>query len=246
MQFKKEFSIRLIEFDALWDKIGIQALWKAIEQCVIHFGYPKIHLVSHISEPIWRMGSGDNFTTDISEWRHIDLATKSITFDRCSSTMTIVPVLTLWRRRCHILHSKAGMIMTLQKFSTNCPLPIHYEVHGEPICHVSKQLRTSPLSTLYYSRYIITEKCMSAECAEVSNWPHSEIHRKISEFPTLDSYTTCKLRRTGDTKLEDSCSDMIRMYSLTVYLFISKMGCCITINHFTTLLLLSVWDLIVR
>jgi len=28
-------------------------------------------LVSHISESIWRMGSGDHFTTDISEWLHI-------------------------------------------------------------------------------------------------------------------------------------------------------------------------------
>jgi len=30
-----------------------------------------MHLVSHISESIQRMGSGDNFTTDISEWQHI-------------------------------------------------------------------------------------------------------------------------------------------------------------------------------
>src|SRR5258705_13475975 len=38
---------------------------------MIHFGYPKMHLVSHISEAIRRMGSGDNFTTDISERLHI-------------------------------------------------------------------------------------------------------------------------------------------------------------------------------
>ena len=30
-----------------------------------------MHLVSHISESIRRMGSGDNFTTDISERLHI-------------------------------------------------------------------------------------------------------------------------------------------------------------------------------
>ena len=87
---------------------------------------------------------------------------------------------------------------------------------------------------------------MSAQCAEVSNQPHSEMYQKISEFPTLDNYFTPKLKRTGDTKLVDSCSDMIRMYSLTVYLLISRMGSCITINDFTTLLLLSVLDSIGR
>jgi len=30
-----------------------------------------MHLVSHISESIQQMGSGDNFTTNMSEWLHI-------------------------------------------------------------------------------------------------------------------------------------------------------------------------------
>ena len=51
-RFKTEFSIRLIEFEAWWETIGIQALRKSFEQRVIHFGYPKMHLVSHISESI--------------------------------------------------------------------------------------------------------------------------------------------------------------------------------------------------
>jgi len=71
MRFKKEFSLHFIEFEAWWETIGIQVLRKTIEQCVIHFGYPKMHLVSHISESIRRMGSGDNFTTDISERLHM-------------------------------------------------------------------------------------------------------------------------------------------------------------------------------
>jgi len=50
MRFKKEFSLCLIEFEAWWEKIGIQALRKTIEQRIIHFGYSKMHLVSHISE----------------------------------------------------------------------------------------------------------------------------------------------------------------------------------------------------
>ena len=30
-----------------------------------------MHRLSDISELIWRMGSGDNFTSEISEWLHI-------------------------------------------------------------------------------------------------------------------------------------------------------------------------------
>jgi hypothetical protein len=61
----------MIEFHTWWETIGIHALWETIEQRVIHFGYPKMYLVSHNSESIRRMRSGDNFTTDISEWLHI-------------------------------------------------------------------------------------------------------------------------------------------------------------------------------
>src|SRR5882757_1982991 len=61
----------MIEFEAWWEAIGIQALWITITQCVIHPRYPLMHLVSHISESIWRMRSGDNFNTDISKWLHI-------------------------------------------------------------------------------------------------------------------------------------------------------------------------------
>jgi len=70
-RLKKEFPIDMIEFESWWETIGIQALRKTIEQHMIHFGYPQMHHVSHISESIWRIGSGDNFTTDISERLHI-------------------------------------------------------------------------------------------------------------------------------------------------------------------------------
>jgi len=71
MRVKQELSCRLIKFEAWWQVIGIQELQKTIEQRVIHFGYPKMHLVSHISQSIRGMGSGDNFTPDSSEWLHI-------------------------------------------------------------------------------------------------------------------------------------------------------------------------------
>jgi hypothetical protein len=69
--FKTEFSIRLIEFEAWWEPLSIQVFRKSIEQRVIHFGYPKLHLVSDISESIRRMCSGDNSTSNISDWLHI-------------------------------------------------------------------------------------------------------------------------------------------------------------------------------
>jgi len=71
MSSKKELSIRLIEFEVWWKAIGVQELRKTIEQRVIHFGYPMMRLVRHISESIRQMGSGNNFTTDLSERVHI-------------------------------------------------------------------------------------------------------------------------------------------------------------------------------
>jgi environmental stress-induced protein Ves len=41
MRFKKEFSIRMIEFEACWQAIGVQELRKTIKQHVIHFGNPR-------------------------------------------------------------------------------------------------------------------------------------------------------------------------------------------------------------
>jgi len=71
MKFRKEFCIRLDVFEAWWQAIGVRELRKTIEHHVIHFGQPNMHRVSHISESIWRMGSSDNFTTDIYERLHI-------------------------------------------------------------------------------------------------------------------------------------------------------------------------------
>jgi len=212
-----------------------------------------MHFLSHISESSCPMGPSDNFTTDNSEQLYntnvkkvYRSSNKSTTSDRCLTIMTGVPVLTIWRRHCPILHSKAGMRLTLQKISTYCPLLRYNKVHPDPICYVSKQFRMSPLVMPYCSRYIIWEKHMSAEFAEVSNQPDWDMHQKILEFRTFDSYSGLTLRRAGDTKLGDSCSDMIRMYSLRVYVLSCRMGCCTTVNDFTTLLQLSVWDLIAR
>jgi len=178
--FNQECSICSIEFEAWWETIGIRRSTKPfnnvwyipdIQRCILwaiyhsQFGawvsvsiLPLIFLNGYIS-PTWKS--------------HIHLATTSITFDRCSRTMTSIPVLNIWTTHCHILHSKAGTILNLQMVSIDCPLPINGEVHTEAICYISQHLRTSPLSTLYHSRYTIWEKLMSAKCAKVLNQPPS-------------------------------------------------------------------------
>jgi hypothetical protein len=42
-----------------------------MEQCVIHFGYPKMHHMSHISVLFQYVGSANTFPTVISEWLHM-------------------------------------------------------------------------------------------------------------------------------------------------------------------------------
>jgi len=160
--------------------------------------------------------------------------------------MTCLLILNICKRHCCILRFKSVMILSLQKFSTYCPLLINGMIHPDPIFYTSSIVRRSHFSAPYHNRYIIWEKPMSAECAEVSNKPHSAIHLRVSEFPTLDSNSAYKLKMTGDTKLVDWCSHMIRMYSKTVYLLHFSKGCHTTVNHFTTLHLLSIRDMIAR
>jgi hypothetical protein len=65
-RFNRDFSICMIQFEAWWDTMESQVHQKTIEQRLKHCGYPKMHLVSHISESIRRMGSAVNFTNHIS------------------------------------------------------------------------------------------------------------------------------------------------------------------------------------
>jgi len=68
---KKDFFIQLIDFEGCCETINIEVLRNTIQQHMIHFGYPKIHLWNDVSESIRRMNTGDNLTTDISERLHI-------------------------------------------------------------------------------------------------------------------------------------------------------------------------------
>jgi len=173
--FNKELPIRWIKSEVMWYTICSQVLRKTIERCLMHFSYPMLHLASHIWQWIWRMGSVDNFTSDVSKSlhmgnvkRHIDVHRILITFDRGSITITGLPVLTIWKWHSHILLCKADMVLTLQMISTDYLLPIHHKILAELIIYPSRIVRTIHLSAPYHNRYIIWEKLMSTECAEVS------------------------------------------------------------------------------
>jgi hypothetical protein len=219
----------------------------------MHFGYPTMHLVCHISESIRWMDSNVNFTTYISEQLHIINVKEAYRSsnklnwiwqmlkhnDQCTSRNYMEETVSyLAFEGWYIIDSANGfnILSATVKWQSS---------HRAHLLRLT-QSRTSPRSAQYHSRYIIWEKSMSVEYAEVSNQPHAEMHQKTSEFPTLDSYSVSKLRKTGDTKSVDSCSDMSRIYSYSVYWLNSWMGCFITTNHFTTRLLLTVWDLIAR
>jgi len=93
----EEFSIRMIEFEARRETLGIQALQKTIEQREIHSGYPKMHFVSHISKSIYQMGSGDDFTTDMSERLHISNVKAA---DQSSNTVNYIRQILKPNDRC--------------------------------------------------------------------------------------------------------------------------------------------------
>jgi hypothetical protein len=75
-------------------------------------------------------------------------------------------------------------------------------------------------------------KLMTAKCGKVSNSPHVEMHQKLFEIPIWNICFVPKLKSTGDVNLVDWCSDLIRMYSLTVRLLNFRNGYCTTVNHF--------------
>jgi len=160
MWFKKEFSIHMIEFEACWETIGIQVLQKTIEQGVIHFGYPNMHVLCHISQSIHRMGSGDNFTPDISERLHIANVKEAY---RSNNKVSYIRQMLKPNDQCIGLNSMEETLSYLAlegwydidsaKAFNLLSATDQGELHAEPICQVSKQSRTSPLSALYHSRY---------------------------------------------------------------------------------------------
>jgi len=162
MRFMKESPIGLVEFEAWWQVIGVLKLRITIEHCVILFGYPKIHLVSHISESIWRMNFGDNFTTDVSEWLHISNVKEAY---RSTNKVNHIQQMLKYNDRCTGLDymEKTLSYLALQgwydmdsaKVFTCYQLLMNSEILAELIFYASTIVRKSHFSTLYHDRYII-------------------------------------------------------------------------------------------
>jgi len=169
----KEFSIRLVQFDALWQAIRVQELRKTIKQQVFHFGYPKMQFMTHISESIRRMGSSDNYTTDISEWLHIgnvknpDRSTTKVNYiqqmlkhnDRCTSFEYMAETLSYHALQGWYNIDSANIFNLLSaadKWRNTCRA---YLLH---LHHWQKE----PFSP-YHTRNIIWENLTSVACAEV-------------------------------------------------------------------------------
>jgi hypothetical protein len=161
-RFKNEFSIGLNEFEAWWETIGIQELQKTIEHRIIHLRYPKMHLVSHLSHSIHQMGSGDNFTIDISERLHIAHVKEAY---RSSIKVNYIRQMLRYNHRYTGLNymEETQSYLALQGwYNVDCAKDFNLlsatengQVSRELICYVSKQFRKSAVSALYHSRYII-------------------------------------------------------------------------------------------
>jgi len=176
MWFKKEFSICLIEFEAWQEACSIQEGQKTIKQqknavliskdmtCELYISLFGELVVMTISPQVLLKC----YTSAMSMW-YRDFSTMSMTFNRCSCTITSLAVLTLCTRNSRIMPCNTGMISTDGKFATYCLLLRNVEFHSEPIWYTSIIVISSKLSSGYHNRYIICEKHLSMECAEVSN-----------------------------------------------------------------------------
>jgi hypothetical protein len=117
---------------------------------------------------------------------------------------------------------------------------------ADAIFYAFRIVTTSYFSAPYDNWYIIWEKLMCMELAELSNYYHSEIHLMISQWTSLDNLSLYKLKQTADMKLVAYCSDLIRYYYNIVYRIHLKLGCRTMVYNFTVLHQLKVWVLIAR
>ena len=130
--------------------------------------------------------------------RHTNLTTNSITIYWCSTMIACVPVLNIWRRNHCIFCFKAGMILTLQMFSTYCQQLVISVIHAKPIFHASSNVRWSLFAVQYHNRYRNGQILMSTDYPEVPNHHYLQTYQKRLGFPTLDSISVYKLERTID------------------------------------------------
>ena len=53
-----------------WSRQRLKAEKEKLETVIYHPKFPKMHMLSHVSKSICRMGSSDNFFTDLSRLLH--------------------------------------------------------------------------------------------------------------------------------------------------------------------------------
>jgi len=152
-QFRKKLSVCLIELEAWSKTISILVLLQVIKKCIIHFGYPCMHLVTHIFMSIWTMGGRDFLTNDSSEQLHIPnvkeacQSTNKVNYiwhvlqpnDWCTGLDYVVETQSY-------LTLNPGAILTLQKIITYYPLQISGKIHAAPISHFCSIVRRTPFS----------------------------------------------------------------------------------------------------
>jgi hypothetical protein len=115
-----------------------------------------------MSQSIWILGSGDIFTTDISEKRHIANAKEAY---QSSNRFNYIRQNRNNNDRCTSLDyvEQTQSYLALQGwYDVDCAKDFNLlsatengQVSRELICYVSKQFRKSAVSALYHSRYII-------------------------------------------------------------------------------------------
>jgi len=162
--------------------------------------------------------------------RHGNLQTKSFVFDRYSSTVDGVPIITIWRRHYHILLFTSCTILALEIHSTYYQQLINSEMypahHMEGMCI----LRTSYFSTLYHNRHIICERLMFSGV-------HTStlVKNQFRQGRIVTSESTRCIRAIRDTPVAD--------YSAPSFNTTQRIAYCPPITVSTCLLALSVCNL---
>jgi len=74
VRFKNLWDQKHKEAEELrWTEARIDKEYEKLRTEIYNFQFPKMHLLSHITESIRQMGSPDNFSTDVSELLHIEM-----------------------------------------------------------------------------------------------------------------------------------------------------------------------------
>jgi len=179
-----------------------------------------MHLVSNISESIRQMGYGNNFTTDISERLHIGnvkeayRSTNKVNYiqqmlkhnDRCTSLDYMEETLSYLALQgwYDIGSAKVFNLQSAANKRRNRRRAHHLRLHN---CQKEPFFRPVSQQVHHLSESHLCGVCRSIKLTSLRD---ASVDFGI---PNLDSYSIHKLKTTGDMKLVDWCSDMIRMYS---------------------------------